>query len=63
MLIRLISRDRLRTTVNVWGDSIGAGIVDHLSRDEIKQLEEEHNRHTHDQVVSSGDDLVEVKIK
>ena len=36
--------DRLRTTVNVWGDSIGAGIVDHLSRNEIKQLELENGK-------------------
>jgi hypothetical protein len=45
--------------VNVWGDSIGAGIVDHLSRDEIKELEEYAN----DQVVTNEDDIVEVKIK
>jgi hypothetical protein len=25
--------------VNVWGDSIGAGIVDHLSQKEIRQIE------------------------
>jgi hypothetical protein len=55
--------DRLRTTVNVWGDSIGAGIVDHLSRDEIKQLEEEQNRHAHDQILTSDADIVEVKVK
>ena len=29
------SRDRFRTTVNVFGDAIGAGIVAHLSRDDL----------------------------
>lgn len=29
------SRDRFRTVVNVLGDAIGAGIVEHLSRDEL----------------------------
>lgn len=30
-----ISRDRFRTTINVLGDSIGAGIVEHLSRHDL----------------------------
>ena len=44
--------DRFRTTVNVLGDSIGTGIVDHLSRgdfgsiddmeDDTKKQEEDH---------------------
>ncbi|XP_023247318.1 excitatory amino acid transporter 1-like [Copidosoma floridanum] len=30
--------DRCRTTVNVVGDSLGAGIVNHLSRNELAAL-------------------------
>ena len=30
-------RDRFRTAVNVWGDSIGAGILDHIFRDLFKE--------------------------
>lgn len=29
-------RDRLRTTTNVLGDSIGAGIIEFLSKDELQ---------------------------
>ncbi|CAF0717381.1 unnamed protein product [Brachionus calyciflorus] len=54
--------DRLRTTVNVWGDSIGAGIVDHLSRKEIEQIEEENRRNDGYQEVNQNEDIdVEVR--
>lgn len=33
-----IYRDRVRTVVNVLGDAIGAGIVDHLSQSELQQI-------------------------
>lgn len=35
-----LSRDRFRTVVNVLGDAIGAGIVGHLSRDELKNADQ-----------------------
>ncbi|XP_076353694.1 excitatory amino acid transporter 1-like isoform X2 [Tachypleus tridentatus] len=38
--------DRLRTAVNVLGDAFGAGIVAHLSKDDLKKLDEEQ-KHYH----------------
>lgn len=38
--------DRFRTCVNVMGDALGAGIVDHLSRDDIKLSELDANDET-----------------
>lgn len=32
-------RDRIRTSVNVLGDAFGAGIVYHLSKDELDQMD------------------------
>lgn len=39
------SRDRIRTSVNILGDGIGAGIVDHLCRSELgpNNIEEGEN--------------------
>ena len=37
-LFRSIFSDRFRTSVNVVGDSLGAGIVNHLSRNELALL-------------------------
>lgn len=37
----VIFRDRLRTSVNVVGDAFGAGIVYHLSKDELDKLDME----------------------
>lgn len=39
-------RDRFRTCVNVMGDALGSGIVDHLSRDDIKFSELDANEET-----------------
>lgn len=33
-------RDRFRTVLNVLGDAIGAGIVAHLSRDELMKADQ-----------------------
>jgi Na+/H+-dicarboxylate symporter len=33
-----VYRDRFRTMINVLGDSIGAGIVDHFSKSELLKL-------------------------
>jgi len=35
--------DRFRTTINVLGDSLGAGIVSHLSQGEIANLDKQNN--------------------
>jgi Na+/H+-dicarboxylate symporter len=40
LLINIFS-DRFRTTINVFGDSIGCAIVQHLSRKELSALDNE----------------------
>ena len=34
-------RDRIRTSINVLGDSIGAGVVEHLSQEDLKSMDKE----------------------
>lgn len=34
-------RDRIRTSINVLGDGYGAGIVYHLSKDELDKMDQE----------------------
>ena len=38
-LIIILSRDRIRTSVNILGDGIGAGVVDHLVRNELGPID------------------------
>jgi hypothetical protein len=38
--IKKIFRDRFRTTINVLGDSLGAGLVDVLSKAELEAMPE-----------------------
>uniref|UniRef100_A0A5F8G756 Amino acid transporter n=1 Tax=Monodelphis domestica TaxID=13616 RepID=A0A5F8G756_MONDO len=38
-------RDRMRTSVNVVGDSFGAGIVYHLSKAELDSIDSQHRGH------------------
>lgn len=35
----IFSRDRIRTSVNILGDGIGAGVVDHLVRNELGPID------------------------
>ncbi|KAI0216341.1 Excitatory amino acid transporter 1 [Lamellibrachia satsuma] len=35
--------DRFRTQVNVWGDSVGAGVVERLSQKQLGQMDDEDN--------------------
>ncbi|KAK2833041.1 hypothetical protein Q5P01_016930 [Channa striata] len=44
--------DRMRTSINVVGDSFGAGIVDHLSRAELAELDAAEM-----QILSPGEEL------
>ncbi|XP_078488752.1 excitatory amino acid transporter 3-like [Ciona intestinalis] len=33
--------DRFRTSINVWGDSVGAAVVNHLLKDDFQQMDED----------------------
>lgn len=44
MFYCLVFRDRFRTSVNVVGDSYGAGIVYHLSKAELEALDAQHGK-------------------
>ena len=39
MSLLFVFRDRFRTMTNVLGDAIGAGIVEHMSRDELREAD------------------------
>lgn len=47
-------RDRFRTMINVEGDSIGAGIVNKLSQDDLAKQDEEELNLTKLEGVSDG---------
>ena len=32
-------RDRFRTMINVWGDAVGAGVVENLSRKQLQKMD------------------------
>ena len=34
-----VCRDRLRTSINVWGDSVGAGVVEKLAKGSLHKLD------------------------
>lgn len=44
--------DRFRTTVNVWGDCIGAGVVQRLCREQLDKIDSEEKNKTEEE---SGD--------
>ena len=45
--------DRFRTALNVYGDSIGGGIVDKLCQKDLLELEESHQHDDHHSIDSS----------
>lgn len=53
------SRDRFRTVVNVLGDAIGAGIVEHLSRDELEAADKSKMEEGEGQVEGDAIELVD----
>ena len=43
--IFFVFRGRFRTATNVWGDCVGCGVVQRLSREELKNLSYEEMLH------------------
>ena len=50
---------KLRTCVNVWGDCIGAGVVNALSKDDFKHLGQDHGLEDRD----NEDESIDMKSK
>ncbi len=48
----------MRTSINVLGDAYGCGIVEHLSRDELKKLDEEAEQEF-TKIISANPNLIE----
>ncbi|GCB79315.1 hypothetical protein scyTo_0017873, partial [Scyliorhinus torazame] len=46
-------RDRMRTSVNVVGDSFGAGIVFHLSKEELANIDAQHAQADNEKLIKS----------
>lgn len=53
--VDILYRDRLRTSVNVLGDAFGAGIVHHLSKEDLAREDEEEERARLQAVDVAGD--------
>lgn len=49
-------RDRFRTAINVFGDSIGCAIVQHLSAKELQKVETTDETLLHENPTFTGDD-------
>ena len=46
-----VRSDRFRTMINVWGDSVGAGVVAQLSRRKLAEADHQHD------IVAAGSTL------
>lgn len=51
----MINRDRVRTTVNVWGDSLGAAIIEHISKKDL--LAADYNKELSNRQTRAKDEL------
>ena len=54
--MNLFFRDRVRTMINVLGDAYGAGIVEHLSRDDLAKADVLEREKLEAVELSSGDE-------